>query len=73
MRDRFGMKVFSLMVPAMVWIDPKFMQINSWDNLGKLPFIPHFMEEQMGRVRSTDRDNIFEIKGMGIVGGGYKE
>ncbi len=36
----------TLMVPAMVWIDPKFMQINSWDNLGKLPFIPHYMEEQ---------------------------
>ena len=36
----------TLLVPAMVWINPKFMQINSWDNLNKLPFIPHYLEEQ---------------------------
>ncbi|MCJ7717961.1 MAG: type VI secretion system contractile sheath large subunit, partial [Anaerolineales bacterium] len=37
----------TLLVPAMVWINPKFMQINSWDNLNELPFIPHYLEEQV--------------------------
>lgn len=37
----------TLMVPAMVWMDPKFMQIDSWGDLNKLPFIPHYMEEQI--------------------------
>ena len=36
----------TLLVPAMVWINPEFMHINSWDNLNKLPFIPHYLEEQ---------------------------
>jgi EvpB/VC_A0108, tail sheath N-terminal domain/Type VI secretion system, VipA, VC_A0107 or Hcp2 len=35
-----------LLVPAMVWITPRFMQIDSWKDLNKLPFLPHFIEEQ---------------------------
>jgi len=34
-----------LLVPAMVWITPRFMQIDSWKDLNKLPFLPHFLEE----------------------------
>lgn len=39
--------VFSetLMVPALVWITPRFLQMDSWDDLKKLPFLPHFLEE----------------------------
>jgi type VI secretion system protein ImpC len=36
----------TLLVPVMVWINPRFMQINSWNNLNKLPFIPHYLEKQ---------------------------
>jgi len=34
-----------LLVPAMVWITPRFMQIDTWKDLNKLPFLPHFLEE----------------------------
>jgi len=44
--ERIAQFAETLLVPAMVWINPKFMQINSWDNLNKLPFIPHYLEEQ---------------------------
>lgn len=35
----------TLMVPALVWITPRFLQMDSWDDLKKLPFLPHFLEE----------------------------
>lgn len=35
----------TLMVPAMVWITPRFMQIASWNDLNKLPFLPNYLEE----------------------------
>jgi type VI secretion system protein ImpC len=35
----------TLMVPALAWITPGFMQMDSWNDLKKLPFLPHFMEE----------------------------
>jgi type VI secretion system protein ImpC len=35
----------TLMVPALVWITPRFMQMASWNDLNKLPFLPHFLEE----------------------------
>jgi type VI secretion system protein ImpC len=34
-----------LLVPVMVWITPRFMQIDSWKDLNKLPFLPHFLQE----------------------------
>lgn len=34
-----------LLVPAMVWITPRFLQIDVWNDLNKLPFLPHFLEE----------------------------
>lgn len=45
--DKIARFAETLLVPAMVWINPKFMQINSWNNLNKLPFIPHYLEEQV--------------------------
>jgi len=35
----------TLMVPALVWITPRFMHMASWNDLNKLPFLPHFLEE----------------------------
>ena len=35
----------TLMVPAMVWTTPRFMQLESWDGLNKLPFLPNYLEE----------------------------
>lgn len=35
----------TLMVPALVWITPRFMQMASWNDLNKLPFLPHYLDE----------------------------
>jgi len=35
----------TLLVPAMVWITPGFMHIDSWNDLNKLPFLPHYLDE----------------------------
>ncbi len=35
----------TLMVPTIVWITPRFMQIESWNDLKKLPFLPNYLEE----------------------------
>jgi type VI secretion system protein ImpC len=43
--EKIGQFAETLMVPAMVWITPRFMQLESWDGLNKLPFLPNYLEE----------------------------
>lgn len=35
----------TLLVPAITWISPAFFNINSWEDLKKLSFLPHYLEE----------------------------
>lgn len=35
----------TLLAPALVWVTPRFLHLDSWDDLGKLPFIPHHLAE----------------------------
>ena len=35
----------TLLAPSMVWITPKFFQINSWKDLDKLTFLPHHLDD----------------------------
>ena len=35
----------SLMAPSLIWITPGFLSIDSWEDLSRLPFLPHHMEE----------------------------
>lgn len=34
----------SLMAPTLIWISPRFLNLASWGDLGRLPFIPHHLE-----------------------------
>ncbi len=34
----------TLLTPAICWITHKFLQIESWEDLGKLSYLPHHME-----------------------------
>ncbi len=35
----------TLMVPTICWITPKFLLIDRWEEMDKLPFLPHHMDE----------------------------
>jgi len=35
----------TLLVPAITWIAPRFFFIDGWEELGRLPFLPHYLEE----------------------------
>lgn len=35
----------TLMAPAVAWATPGFFKIDSWDELGRLPFLPHYLED----------------------------
>ena len=35
----------TLLVPAVCWITPKFFYLDTWQDLPKLPFLPHYLEE----------------------------
>jgi type VI secretion system protein ImpC len=35
----------TLLVPAITWISPRFFFIDGWKDLGRLPFLPHYLEE----------------------------
>jgi type VI secretion system ImpB/VipA family protein len=35
----------TLLVPAITWITPRFFFIDGWEELGRLPFVPHYLEE----------------------------
>jgi len=36
----------ALLVPGVVELSPAFFALNSWDELDKRPYIPHYLEEQ---------------------------
>ncbi len=35
----------TLMAPALCWVTPRFFYLDSWQDLKKLPFLPHYLEE----------------------------
>ncbi len=35
----------SLLVPSVVWIGPGFFNMETWKDLDRLPFLPHYLEE----------------------------
>jgi type VI secretion system protein ImpC len=35
----------TLLVPAITWITPGFFDLDTWDDLKRLPFLPHYLEE----------------------------
>lgn len=35
----------TLLSPAVCWINPSFLYLNAWQDLKKLPFLPHYLEE----------------------------
>lgn len=35
----------TLLVPVVCWIKPQFFYLESWAEIGKLPFLPHYLEE----------------------------
>jgi hypothetical protein len=37
----------TLLAPALCWITPAFLHIDSWADLERLPFLPHHFEEQV--------------------------
>ncbi|UCH22545.1 MAG: type VI secretion system contractile sheath large subunit, partial [Deltaproteobacteria bacterium] len=34
-----------LLVPSISWITPRFLYLDTWQELTKLPFLPHYLEE----------------------------
>jgi type VI secretion system protein ImpC len=35
----------TLMVPALVWVTPRFFHLANWQELNRLPFLPHYLDE----------------------------
>jgi predicted component of type VI protein secretion system len=35
----------TLLVPAITWITPGFFDLDNWEDLKRLPFLPHYLEE----------------------------
>ncbi len=35
----------TLLVPVISWITSKFLNLDTWQDLGKLPFLPHYLED----------------------------
>lgn len=35
----------TLLTPCLCWISPKFLHLDQWEEIGKLPFLPHFFDE----------------------------
>jgi len=35
----------TLLVPTITWIAPRFFFIDGWEELGRVPFLPHYLEE----------------------------
>lgn len=35
----------TLLAPAMCWIDHNFFHLDSWEDLKRLPYLPHYLEE----------------------------
>jgi predicted component of type VI protein secretion system len=35
----------TLLAPSVCWINPSFLYLDAWQDLNKLPFLPHYLEE----------------------------
>ncbi len=35
----------TLLVPTLCWISPKFLYLEQWEDLNRLPFLPHYLDE----------------------------
>ncbi len=35
----------TLMTPALVWLSPAFFNLDTWEEMSKRPFLPHFLKE----------------------------
>ncbi len=35
----------TLLVPTLCWVAPKFLYLDRWEEMGKLPFLPHYIDE----------------------------
>jgi type VI secretion system protein ImpC len=43
--ERVGQFSETLLVPAITWIGPNFFNIDGWQDIKKLAFLPHYLEE----------------------------
>jgi type VI secretion system protein ImpC len=43
--ERVGQFAETLLVPAITWIRPEFFHIDAWQDIKKLGFLPHYLEE----------------------------
>jgi predicted component of type VI protein secretion system len=43
--ERVGQFAETLLVPAITWIRPEFFRIDAWQDIKKLGFLPHYLEE----------------------------
>lgn len=47
----------TLLIPGISWITPKFLSLDTWQDLKRLPFLPHYLEEpayaKWRRLRET--------------------
>ena len=50
-----------LLVPTVSWVTPKFLYLDTWQDLEKLPFLPHYLEEpafaKWRRLKATSSAN----------------
>lgn len=37
----------TLLVPSVVWVTQKFLHLDTWEDLNKLPYLPHYFDEQI--------------------------
>jgi type VI secretion system protein ImpC len=44
--DKIGQFAETLMVPTICWLSHRFFHLDSWDDLGRLQYLPHAVEEQ---------------------------
>ena len=51
--EKIGPFAETLLAPALGWIAPKFFHLETWSDLARLPFLPHYLEEaQFAKWRS---------------------
>ncbi|MCP4345509.1 MAG: type VI secretion system contractile sheath large subunit [Desulfobacterales bacterium] len=56
--EKIGRFSETLLVPAILWISSKFFNLSSWQDLKKLPFLPHYLEEPIfAKWRSLKKSN----------------
>ena len=44
--EKVGQFAETLMVPTVCWVSHRFFYLDSWDDLGRLQYLPHTVEEQ---------------------------